>query len=38
MILFFNNEKLEISAYSSEEAKLQAYKDGITVIYDATVA
>ena len=31
-------KKLEISAYSSEEAKLQAYKDGITVIYDATVA
>lgn len=29
-------KKLEISAYSSEEAKLQAYKEGITVIYDAT--
>lgn len=31
-------KKLEISAYNSEEAKLQAYKDGVTVIYDATIA
>ena len=31
-------QKLEITAYSVEEAKLEAFKNGITVILDATTA